>query len=306
MARSAELQVVIDELVAGNEAAAAAGLGPSIEGVREMMEGTLYTAPMPDGITVSAVMANGVPCEWVVDADADTSKRLLYVHGGGYAAGNLNTHRTLAAEISKVGGVAVLNVDYRLAPEHLAPAQFDDSMAAYRWMLENGPDGTGGPTHCFVAGDSAGGGLTLAVLMGIRDAGLASPTAAVAMSPWADMTCSGGTFETRAETDPMIQQGTVEWFADLTCGDSFDMKDPRISPMFGGFQGLPPILIQVSEDETLLDDALVCAEKANAAGVDVTLERWPGTIHVWQALGREVPEAADAIDKIGAYIRSKA
>ncbi len=305
MAVSAELQATIDQLIANNEAAAAAGLEPSIEGVRDMMENVLYTAPMPDGITTTAVDAGGVPCEWVVDQDADPNRRLLYVHGGGYAAGNLNTHRVLAADISKAAGVAVLNVDYRLAPESLAPAQFDDGMTAYRWMLENGPDGAGSPTHCFVAGDSAGGGLTIALLMGIRDAGLPKPTAAVAMSPWADLSCSGDTFESRAATDPMIQKPTVDWFADLTAGNNIDLKDPRISPVFGEFHDLPPFLIHVSEDEVLLCDSLMVEEKARAAGVDVTIERWPGTIHVWHALGRAVPEAAEAIDKIGAYIRSK-
>lgn len=306
MAISAELQATIDQLRANNEAAAEAGIGPSIEGVRDMMENVLYTAPMPDGINVTPVDAAGVPCEWVVDEGADSSRRLLYVHGGGYAAGNLNTHRVLAADISKAAGVAVLNVDYRLAPESLAPAQFDDGMTAYRWMLENGPGGAGAPAKCFIAGDSAGGGLAVALLMGIRDAGLPAPTAAVAMSPWADLSCSGDTFESRAETDPMIQKPTVEWFAGLTAGDSVDLKDPRISPVFGDYHDLPPILIHVSEDEVLLCDSLMIEEKARAAGVDVTIERWPGTIHVWHALGRAVPEAAQAIDKIGDYIRARA
>jgi monoterpene epsilon-lactone hydrolase len=304
MTASPQLQAVIDMLRAGNEAAAKAGLAPTVEGVREMMAGTLYTAPMPAGVSVRKVRAVGVPCEWIAAAGADPDKRLLYLHGGGYAAGGLDTHRVLCADISVASGVSVLNVDYRLAPEHPAPAQFDDATTAYRWMLDNGPMGEGAPSRVFAGGDSAGGGLALAVMQGARDAGLRLPDAAVLLSPWTDMTCSGGSFAANADADPMVGRGLVAWMAGMVAG-ALDMKDPRISPMFGAFDGLPPMLIQVGENETLLDDSLVVAERAAAAGVPVTLERVPDVIHVWHALGHPVPEASAALDRVGAYLRAR-
>lgn len=302
MAASPQLQAVIDTLRAGNEAARESGAPPTVEGVREMMAESLFTAPMPEGVNVRKALAVNVHCEWIYAAGADPNKRLLYLHGGGYAAGNLDTHRVMCADISVASGVTVLNVDYRLAPEYPAPAQFDDALLAYRWMLDNGPAGEAAPSHTFVAGDSAGGGLTLAVLQGIRDAGLRAPDAAVMMSPWTDMTCSGDSFRTNAAKDPMVGYGLVKWMGDMVTAGG-DPRDPRISPLFGDFSGLPPMLIQVGEDETLLDDSLLTAEKATAAGVDVTLERWPDVIHVWHALGHGVPEASQGLNRVGEYLR---
>ena len=244
-----------------------------------------------------------MPCEWVVAGNADPARRLLYVHGGGYVAGDLNSHRNFCADLSKATGAVILNAAYRLAPEHVSPAAFDDGMAAYGWMLENGPHGAGRPETTFVGGDSAGGGLALALAMGIRDAGLTAPAAAILLSPWADMTCSGTTFETRAATDPMVQRDALTWMAGLVLGEGGDAKDPRISPVFGSYENLPPLLVHVSEDEVLLDDSLHVADSAGRAGVDVTLERWPDTVHVWHVLGNHVPEAVAAIDKIGAFVR---
>lgn len=303
MAASAQLQAVIDMLRAGNEAAAAAGVAPTVAAVREMMGGTLFTAPVPSGVTVRKVTAVSVHCEWVCAAGADPDKRLLYLHGGGHVAGDLDTHRALCGDISVASGVSVLNVDYRLAPEHPAPAQFDDAMVAYRWMLDHGPLGEGAATHAFVAGDSAGGGLAIALLLGIRDAGLPAPNAAVALSPWADMTCSGDSMRTNAAADPMVGQALLSWMAGMVVADSVDARDTRISPLFGDFTGLPPLLIQVGEDETLLDDSVTMAAKATQAGVAVTLERWPDVIHVWHAVGHAVPESSRALNRIGEYLR---
>jgi acetyl esterase/lipase len=304
MAASPQLQAVIDTLRANNEAAAEAGVAPTVEGVREMMAESLFTAPMPEGVTVKRTRAVNVPCEWIYAAGADPDKRLLYLHGGGYAAGGLDTHRVMCADISVASGVTVLNVDYRLAPEHPGPAQFDDALLAYRWMLDQGPAGEGAPSHCYVAGDSAGGGLALALLQGIREAGLPMPTAAVALSPWTDMTCSGDSLRGNAEKDPMVGYDLITWMAGMVTADAIAAEDPRVSPLFGDFSGLPPLLIQVGDDETLLDDALRAAEKAKAAGVEVTLERWSDVIHVWHALGHEVPEASRGLSRVGDYIRA--
>jgi acetyl esterase/lipase len=302
MVASPELQDTINKLRMGNEAAAKAGLKPSVEAVREMMASAVFTAPVPGGLRTTRVRAVTVPCEWVVAPGADTRKRILYLHGGGYAAGNLDTHRALCGDLSVASGAAVLNVDYRLAPEYAAPAQFEDALLAYRWMLDHGPLGEDEASHTFVAGDSAGGGLGLAVLQGIRDKGLRTPDAAVLISPWTDMTCSGGTLRSNAEKDPMVGYGLITWMAGMVVGDG-DATDPRISPLFGNYTGLPPMLIQVGEDETLLDDSLRAAESARQAGVDVTLECWPDVIHVWHALGHKVPEASRGIDRVGEYLR---
>lgn len=302
MAASPELQDTIDKLRAGNEAAAAAGLAPTVEGVREMMATAVFTAEPPAGIRTMKVRAVTVPCEWVCAAGADPNKRILYLHGGGYAAGSVDTHRALCGDVSAATGASVLNVDYRLAPENPAPAQFDDALLAYRWMLDNGPLGEEDATHAFVAGDSAGGGLALATLLGIRDAGLRRPDAAVLISPWTDMTCSGGTLRSNSDKDPMVGYGLISWMAGMVVGDG-DAKDPRVSPLFGDYRDLPPMLIHVGENETLLDDSLRAADAARAAGVDVTLECWPDVIHVWHALGHGVPESSRGINRVGEYLR---
>ncbi|MGE0667375.1 MAG: alpha/beta hydrolase [Sphingomonadales bacterium] len=302
MGASPQLQDAIDKLRAGNEAAAKAGLAPSVEGVREMMATSVFTAAPPAGIRTLKVRAVTVPCEWVCAPGADPGKRILYLHGGGYAAGNVDTHRALCGDISVASGASVLNVDYRLAPEYAAPAQFEDAMLAWRWMLDNGPLGEDEATHAFVAGDSAGGGLSLAVLQGIRDAGLRAPDAAVLISPWTDMTISGGSIRANSDKDPMVGYGLISWMAGMVVSDG-DPRDCRVSPLFGDCAGLPPMLIQVGENETLLDDSRRVAEAAKAAGVDVTLECWPDVIHVWHALGHGVPEASQGINRIGEYIR---
>ncbi len=304
MGASPELQDAINKLRAGNEAAAQAGVAPTVQGVREMMASAVFTAPAPAGIRTTRARAVAVPCEWVCAPGADPNKRILYLHGGGYAAGSLDTHRALCGDISVASGASVLNVDYRLAPEYPAPAQFEDALLAYRWMLDNGPLGEDEASHAFVAGDSAGGGLGLAVLQGIRDAGVRAPDAAVLISPWTDMTCSGGTLRSNAENDPMVGYGLISWMAGMVVGDG-NPADPRVSPLFGDYKGLPPMLIQVGENETLLDDSLRAADRAKQAGVDVTLESWPDVIHVWHALGHGVPEASQGINRVGEYLRGR-
>ena len=302
MTASPQMQEVIDMLTPDPDAPVE---GPTVQGIRGMMSGVLMrVADFPE-VTVAPVSAGGVPCEWLVHKDADPNKRVVYLHGGGYVAGDVNTHRTFCSDLSQTAGVAVLNVDYRLAPDHKAPAQFDDGLTAYKWMLENGPDGAGAPTHCFVAGDSAGGGLALAVIMGARDAGLPVPTAGVLISPWADMHMAGASFESNSPTDPMVQKGALEWMASLTLAEGADLDDARWSPMRGSYDGLPPLFVHVSSIETLLDDSTEIAARAQAAGVDVIIEQVPDVVHVWHALGREVPEASAGIDRVCAYIRSQ-
>ncbi|TDI60313.1 MAG: alpha/beta hydrolase [Alphaproteobacteria bacterium] len=302
MAASPQMQEIIDQLTPDPDAPVEA---PTVQGIRDMMSNVLLRPAEFSDVTVIPVSAAGVAAEWLVHKDADPDKRLAYVHGGGYVAGDINGYRTFASDLSQTAGVAVLNIDYRLAPEHTGSAAFDDALAAYGWMLENGPNGAGAPTHCFMGGDSAGGGLALATMMGARDAGLPVPTAGILLSPWADMLASGESFQSNAATDPMVQKGALEWMSSLFLPQEDDLKDPRWSPLYGNFDGLPPLLIQVSAIETLLDDANGIAERARAAGVDVTFEAYPDVVHVWQTLGRDIPESSKGIDRICDYIREK-
>ena len=257
---------------------------------------------LPPGTSATPVQANGVSCEWVSTPGADPAARLLYLHGGGYVIGNLNTHRDMAAVLSQVTGAVTLAVDYRLAPENPFPAAVDDALAAYRFLLANGPDGPADAGATFVAGDSAGGGLTLALLIAAREAGLPQPTAAVGMSAWTDLTQSGESFQTRAEADIRVSKRGLDGMAAAYLGDA-DARDPLASPLFADLQGLPPLLLQVGDAEVLLDDTRVFAERARAAGVSVTEEVVPHMFHVWQHQWGQVPEAMQAIERIGTFCK---
>ena len=256
--------------------------------------------PMPPGATATPLDANGVSCEWVVAAGADPSRRLLYLHGGGYVLGNLNTHRDMAAILSEVSGAAALAVDYRLAPEHPFPAAVDDALAAYRFLLDNGPHGPAAAGDAYVAGDSAGGGLALAALLAAREAGVRLPNAAASMSGWTDLTMSSGSFESRRATDIRVSKAGLEGMAAAYLGET-DPRSPLASPLFADLHGLPPLLLQAGEPEVLLDDTQLFAERARAAGVEVVEEIWPDMFHVWQHQWATVPEAREALERIGAF-----
>lgn len=257
---------------------------------------------LPPGATAVPVQANGVSCEWVSTPGADPARRLLYLHGGGYVIGNLNTHRDMAAILSQVTGAVSLAVDYRMGPEHRFPAAVDDALAAYRFLLASGPDGPAQATASFIAGDSAGGGLTLATLLAARKAGLPQPTAAAAMSAWVDLTQSGDSYQTRAEADIRVTKRGLDGMAAVYLGHA-DPRDPLASPLFADLRGLPPLLLQVGDAEILLDDTRVFAQRARAAGVAVTEEVWPHMFHVWQHQWGQVPEAMEAVERIGAFCK---
>jgi acetyl esterase/lipase len=199
----------------------------------------------------------------------------------------------------------VLNLDYRLAPESPFPAAAEDALAAYHWMLENSPAGIGRAVQLFIAGDSAGGGLALATMMALRDAGDPMPSACVTMSAWTDLAVTGATLETRAAVDPIIP-GNPEAMRQMVSAylGTADPRTPFASPLYGDFSGLPPLLMQVGDDEVLLDDTLRVAERARAAGVDVTLHVEPGAFHVYQWLAPDAPESHAALEQIGAFVRA--
>lgn len=256
--------------------------------------------PMPPGASHRELDAGGVPAEWVRGASSGDARAILYLHGGGYVVGSPRTHRALAARIAEASGARALVIDYRLAPEHAHPAAVEDATAAYRWLLEEGAD----PARTIVAGDSAGGGLTIAALVALRDAGTPLPAAAVCLSPWVDLECVGASMTARAEQDAMVQKQGLLDLARAYLG-GLDPRTPLAAPLHADLAGLPPLLVQVGTAEVLLDDATRLAERAAAAGVDVTLEPWEEMIHVWHIFGGMLPEADEAIARIGEFARKR-
>ncbi len=246
--------------------------------------------------------ANGVPAAWICDKNADPDFRMLYLHGGGYITGDLSTTRPFARLISKMTGCALLIIEYRLSPENPFPCALDDSLGAYEWMLKNGPDGASSPRRKLIAGDSAGGGLSLATMLKLRDSGMELPDCAVTLSAFADLTLSGESMKTRADLDPVLYEKFLQ-YCSLSYAPDQDKKNPYISPVFADMTGLPPVFMQVGGREILLDDTIRFAESARAAGVDVTLDAWPEMFHSWQLHAPQVPESQEALERVGAFVR---
>lgn len=290
---SAELQMVLDLL-----RAQPIPREQSFAEQRAALESLTGMAPRPGDVTFAPVEAGDRPAEWVAAPGARYDRALLYLHGGGYCVGSINTHRHLAADLSRAAGLRVLLLDYRLAPEHPFPAAVDDAVAAYRFLLEAGLD----RRHLAIAGDSAGGGLTAATLLALRDGDLPLPAAAALLSPWLDLTQSGESMEGRAAADPMVQRAALQRMADAYLNGA-DAEAPLASPLFADLRHLPPLLIHVGTAETLLDDSRRFAERATAAGVDVKLEVWDDMVHVWHAFAFILPEAREANARIGDFLR---
>ncbi len=248
---------------------------------------------------VEKINAGGVAAEWVGAPGFDPDRALLYLHGGGYAIGSLNTHRRMAYDISAACGVRVLVIDYRLAPEHPFPAAVDDAATAWRWLLQQGLK----PGRLAIAGDSAGGGLTIATLVNLRDQKLALPACAVAVSPWVDLEGVGTSMTARSAMDPMVQKAGLSWMAGMYLAGK-DPKTPLAAPLHADLKGLPPVLVQVGSAETLLDDAMRIAEKLHNSGVEVRLSVWPNQLHVFPFFAPILSEGRDGCIEIGNYIRS--
>jgi monoterpene epsilon-lactone hydrolase len=266
---------------------------------RAELEALCEQAILPDGTHVERVRAGGVPAEWVRAPHAGRGV-VLYLHGGGYCVGSLNTHRPLVARISAATGLRGLALDYRLGPEHRFPAAVDDAVAAYRWLLAQDVP----PGEIVVAGDSAGGGLTVATLVALRDAQLPRPAGGACISPWVDLEGAGDSMTTCAALDPMVQRDGLLLMAAAYLGAA-DPRHPLASPLHADLHGLPPLLIHVGTAETLLDDSVRLAARAKAAGVDVELDVWDEMIHVWHAFAPLLPEAEQAIAKLGAWMRAR-
>lgn len=250
--------------------------------------------PLSD-VKLKQTSAGGVPCEWLIPVNASGQGVLLYLHGGGWTLGWTNFHRQLAARIGRASAVRVLAPDYRLAPECPFPAALDDSIAAYRWLLRTEAE----VEQIVIAGDSAGGNLTLATLLALRDADDPLPAAAVCLSPMTDLEATGESF--RTNNDAALTAAFALTMLRHYAGGQ-DLRYPLLSPYHGNLHQLPPLLVQVGGDEILLSDAIQFAEKAKTAGVDVTLSIWPKMWHVWQGFASMLPEACHAIDAIGIFV----
>ena len=246
----------------------------------------------------TTVSADGVSAEWITPPGAMESRVILYLHGGSYAVGSIDSHRVLVGNIAHAAHARALAIDYRLAPEHPHPAALRDTLTTYRWLLSQAPP----PDHVIVAGDSAGGGLALATAVALREANEPLPTALVCLSPWTDLTLSGERYTDNAASDLILTADRLATFARWYLGEA-DPSSPLASPLYANLSGLPPILIQVGSDEMLLSDATRVAERAKAAGVNVVLETWEGMQHEWQFASRLLPEAREAIIHIGAFIQ---
>lgn len=271
----------------------------TIEEVRTIYDKATRAFPLPSDIAREDVRLGGVPAERLTPHTARKDQALIYLHGGGYGTGSPRSHRHLAGDIARRAGVVALVPEYRLAPENPFPAAVDDALAVYRETLTQYA-----APRIAIAGDSAGGGLTIAMLLAARDAGLPMPAAAICISPWTDMTASSASYAERAAVDPLVtMDGLVRW-RQCYIGDG-DRRAPLASPAHADLKGLPPLLIQVGGDEILLDDSRLLADKARAAGIDTVLEVWPQMIHVWHWYFPMLDEGEHANAAIAQFMRDR-
>jgi|SRR5690625_682147 len=264
----------------------------------------LMTMPQWPGTRSIPAKVPHVDATWHVGDTIRDDVRIVYFHGGAYTAGSSKTHRHFTSMLAKLSHIPVLSVDYRLAPEHPFPAAFDDAIAAYTWAKENGPNRASTAQHLIIAGDSAGGGLSVAAAMQLRDAGTLIDGALVLLSPWMDLTCSSGAAERIGHLDAMLNVDHAKMMAGLYAGDH-TLTDPRLSPLYGDFRGLPPLFMAIGGREIVLDEALAAIQKAQEADVDVTIERNEEMFHVWPVLFHLVPEGKESLERIVAWLQWK-
>ena len=256
--------------------------------------------PVAQDVEVTAIDVNGVPGEYSILPGSDHSRVLMFLHGGGYCSGSIKSHRRLVTEAGRAAKMRTLAVGYRLAPEHPFPAAYDDALTAWRFLRDQGI----AAAQIAIGGDSAGAGLTLALIGRLLDAREEVPACAWLISPWADLTMSGSTLVSKAEVDPLIHKEYLNELAAAYLAARTDRNDPRVSPLFADFRNFPPMLIQIGSEETLLDDAIRLAARAGAADVAVTLEIWPHMIHAWPLWNAHLEDGRRALASAGSFIRA--
>lgn len=256
------------------------------------------SVPLPPGCVISPVDLGGVPSLRIVPVDADEDAAIIFYHAGGYSSGSLIGHAAYAAALCAAAGIIGFLPDYRLAPEHLFPAAIEDSCAAYQALIEQGYD----PGSIALAGDSAGGGIVFAVAQDALAQGHAGPGCIYAMSPWADLTLSGASYDSRAASDPLLSRAALSDLARIYLG-AHDPADPRASPLFGSFDAFPPTLIDAGADEVLLSDATRLADRLAMVGGEVELHVWQGLIHIFPWFAKEIEDGVVANARAGAWMR---
>jgi epsilon-lactone hydrolase len=271
-----------------------------VEVTRTRIAKLMSMAKLPNNIVFEKENCDGIDAEWSVPAELKSDSVILYLHGGAYVSCSIDTHRPLVGRLAKAAHCKALSINYGLAPEHPFPAGLDDAITAYNWLLKNGYKNS----QIVIVGDSAGGGLTIATLLKMRDSGIALPAAAVCMSPWLDLTCSHDSGVRLDKKDLMLSAEAGKVFASFYAGKE-DVKHPYISPYYADLKGLPPLLIHVSDSEIVLDENVGFAKKAKESGVDIQFEIWKGMTHVWHGYAPILPEAISAINKIGKYIQQR-
>ena len=301
MAASRELEIAIQAYRSLSDTWKGSETPPTVDELRTTCEKWMSQFKPAGDVSWQPVDAGGVPGEWIAAPGAAEDRTILYLHGGGYVFWEVWTDRDLISRLTRSAGARGLGIDYRLAPEHPFPAALDDAIGAYRWLLANGAD----PSHIVIAGDSAGGGLTLATLVALRDAGKPLPSCGICISPWVDLEALGESRTTKAQVDPIVAREVTLRMAKMYLGEN-DWRTPLAAPLYADLRGLPPLLIQVGNQETLLDDSTRIAQRAEEAGVDVTLDVWDDMPHVWHIFASFLPEARQAINGAGELIRKHA
>ena len=269
-----------------------------IKRYRTLLEVSARAFKLDKSITFKPVKINEIEAERIIPQDLSSNKTILFLHGGGFIAGSIKSHRDLCSRIAKASNAEVLLINYRLAPEHQYPAGLEDALTSYKWLLTKNLL----PGQIVLAGDSAGGGLTLALLAKIKESRLPVPGAAVFLSPWVDLENKNKSIKENVGIDPMLNKGMLDQTADLYAGKQ-DLSISFISPINSDFTGLCPILIHVGKNEVLLDDSLQLAQKAKKAGVKTTIEVWDNMFHVFQYFARYLSKARTSIEKIGIFIK---
>jgi epsilon-lactone hydrolase len=274
---------------------------PTIEGIRAAMDRLGDRFLPANDIAIEAVSAGGVPAEWIRAPGVSEERTVLFTHGGGYCIGSPRTHRDLVGRLSRASGARFLAIDYRLAPEHPFPAAVEDAIKAYEWLIAQGIV----PAQLALCGDSAGGGLALALIVALRERGAPLPAAVACISPLTDLAYTGETLTTNEALDPISRRDTSAALAQRYLGGQDAARNPLASPLYADFKGFPALQILVGSHEILLDNSTRVAERARAAGVDVEIEVWEGMVHIWPYFAAILPKGQEAIERIGAYLAGR-
>ena len=258
-----------------------------------------FMGTLPKDVALEMLELEGIRAAWIKPTDAEQGKAILHLHGGGYVTGSIEFYEMMCIQMAQTLKMNLLLPEYRLAPEQPFPAALEDALKMYRWLRSQGYK----PADILISGDSAGGGLCLATVLALREAGEALPAAIVCFSPWVDLLCKGKSHLSKAKSEVLLRTETLkEWGLLYTA--EINLSNPLVSPVYGDFHGFPPLFIQVGSEEILLDDAVQLAEKARGDGVNVTLKVWDGMWHVWQALGKLIPESGLAFEELAEFVRA--